>query len=1459
MPERYVYQIKAASENSWTDISRLINSADTTITHALCTTEWKSATNTASFSLRYADASMYKSVLTKILNAMDEGERIDVRITDISTGKQVFSGWLDNSSLDISSAIIPQSLSLVARDYIVLLDDKITINIVHESESVRSIVAGLLYQAGYIGSLRCDIPDTRTIPYFVVTSDDGKSYREVIDQLLFECGGYVLYRDPEDDIYEINKIVPEGDPERIVHYVVSDALATSAEIFDYDGIRIIYPTVSLKANAVLYVADIQTSIEDGELAGEEIPAGHYYPEDGDITPTYQEYDDSLLDRAYQTSQSRKQNEDISLLYAKNARVNINPGTGFDFPVLSSIGMEVNPAFLPRKAWVLLRNNTSGPLDLFSFTIEGEAVYKSRLNRVTIPDTSKNPDEYETEFIFSQEEAVSFGTFYLNFRKYSATITTWTEKDLESKLGEKVIVRHKGTDISQAHVVVQINDESYSGGVRCYRVTAVSVSGYSSYSWAAESSTGSVVSKQVVSDTQQYYYSSSYDSLQDGTWVDAPEEHPGTALWLRRKVVYSDGSIWLGDPYCVSPDPSGNDSAPKYYFKYTKTNDPDAWKGGGILFVHGSKLLTAGHILLTAGMGGWLDHVPEGSQYADDFLWTKIVHADGSVDIIPHPQKGEPAYGIDIAAEPAAYQLTSRGVVRDNPATITLVVIRHYVTARAVWSISPSNDEIKLTPNESNTDIATVTIAQGSKIKSFSVTVEIDEKDISATIIVAGVDGGVAVSHYFGIYPLDEADARPSYFKDTGYIDFGNSVFPDYVDGVGPIQEGDYVIFMTDVYAASTDEEPTSTEPIPYYYTGSVWAMVNEQSPDYSEIMGTMLGDVTAMPDMPITTGAFYGFFQNLAAQAAFINRLFANYIKLGGAIYGGGYDAEGNNPTNANGFYLDKDGQLRAVGIVAVDGIFSGRFSSTAMNTVTFVPSISSSDVQEEYRDYWDAADCRPEQYDVEIAVEGYFAELTSIGDYNGDRSRYMKSWEYYVGNTVISLRYDQLDRRDELLVLTLSGTVITQQKYTNASGLFCLKGLSLTEMVSYAISSQRVSVNIVQRAANSGTYSVKKQVYQSAYTGSSVVRCTPGLLCGIVTEESEGDCRLEAFLIDSAGNIISNVLDISTGVCNHPTVCNEQAMIVWEQSGSSVKSDLVYYIYASNGSVSYTTFSSSAIYLLGGDVYEYLGDGIVGKKNNSSYVYQLLSITDSGVSASGTLSPSPICLTMDRDGYFGGIENGYIDSYKVSGLSATRLRHDFVASDFEYYWASYSFADHIAMHSGYYYSGKGWKVQSEYTYPETRTRYWVDRICDFFSAIKPKLLPTWNKGTPPEEEPLMYQQNVSATAVMSGGNRTITVARITESSIYLTDVAGNELEFSIDDSLDYDLRILNLEILSTPDSLEVSNLYPLYSGIGGNETSIGTEARKFDDVWSKVLHGDQLYVDGRLVQIGSDGILRAN
>ena len=53
-------------------------------------------------------------------------------------------------------------------------------------------------------------------------------------------------------------------------------------------------------------------------------------------------------------------------------------------------------------------------------------------------------------------------------------------------------------------------------------------------------------------------------------------------------------------------------------------------------------------------------------------------------------------------------------------------------------------------------------------------------------------------------------------------------------------------------------------------------------------------------------------FEKVAALEAFIDNLFANYIKIYGALYGGGYSKYGDNINGSTGFHISADGMIQA-------------------------------------------------------------------------------------------------------------------------------------------------------------------------------------------------------------------------------------------------------------------------------------------------------------------------------------------------------------------------------------------------------------------------------------------------------------------------------------------------------------------------------------------------------------------
>ena len=429
-------------------------------------------------------------------------------------------------------------------------------------------------------------------------------------------------------------------------------------------------------------------------------------------------------------------------------------------------------------------------------------------------------------------------------------------------------------------------------------------------------------------------------MMPSAWYELPPLQPTDMDYLWRRESTDNGKTWQ-----YFRENGENGGAPQYFYKYTKTDDPMAYIGGGALFVYRNKVFAVGKTLLGAGMAGWVDHVPQGEQYQDDYLWTKIVHADGTYDIIPPAQKGENAKDIRIVASIDSYQLSTRGMVLVDQ-EFTFALQRWYVNGTATWKVDPdpeyNTNDLEIIPQD-NPDILKLKIKAGSYLDSFVVSVSCEGFEATRDLRVFGIIGGEERPWYFKVYPEDPNGELPVYNRETGVVDFGNSIWPTE-SPEGNLITGDYILYKTKVIQNASDTEG-HVEPVPYYFvegegTGDAghWKMLDENSPYYSEAMGTMLGDVVKMDDMPVTIGAMYGFFKNLAAYNAFITNLFAHTIKIedDGAIYGGGYEADGSNPEGLPGFHLSWNGILQAVSASLRNAIITGTLETYDENGIIF-------------------------------------------------------------------------------------------------------------------------------------------------------------------------------------------------------------------------------------------------------------------------------------------------------------------------------------------------------------------------------------------------------------------------------------------------------------------------------------------------------------------------------------------
>lgn len=473
------------------DLSPIADSSTFQLVSPLCSNKKKSANGTANVVLKGgANTTFYRSLMMPLLTAQQTKVLGDCLITikDNSENKFIHRGYLNLDAFEISSTSFPDALTLSSKDRMQLLDTKIKYNQYWEYESRNQIVQDLLdyleSQTGLtLSYLSSELSDDETVDKFCIAEGKNETYRDVIDRLLFEAVGYVLWYDPNSDGFRIKKIPTDIDPEatyRVITYRLENKLTTQSAVYENDGVLLSYPTITERPNTNIYNDDISLDIDGGgEVVGTQVQSGDYYPEDGDVKEIYQEY--SVPDRAYISHESRLENEDLELLYAKDVTYELasNPTLSLA-PAIPNVHWDGTPKYYPDRARILFVNNNVNPSNVTTFSITGTAVYISAMNKITVPSACTNPEEYTVKTITDSAKAKAFADWYYNSQRYGCTTSRWSEPEGYSVLGEIVMVRHKDTGIEMPHVIVQITDTNAggaSGTIRLKNIIALSLYGW----------------------------------------------------------------------------------------------------------------------------------------------------------------------------------------------------------------------------------------------------------------------------------------------------------------------------------------------------------------------------------------------------------------------------------------------------------------------------------------------------------------------------------------------------------------------------------------------------------------------------------------------------------------------------------------------------------------------------------------------------------------------------------------------------------------------------------------------------------------------------------------------------------------------------------------------------------------------------------------------------------------------
>ena len=464
----------------------------------LCSTAWKSVTDTASVKLVFNDRNVAE--LSEIVSALIVAQQafppreIGFEALNEDESKTIFKGTLDLGKLSIESAKLPGSISLSAKSPIDKLDKKPNTNFVLYPSTVQDVVERCIFEAGLDNGVdwRCSVGSKQMEVPFVVTDEDSDTWRDKIDTLLTEMGGCTLAFDHSKDKFYVFKVndADKAFSDVPVKYHVQTKLKSSTTKFAKDGVVVSYGNLKSSKNQIIYWHDISLSDKDGlKPKGDIVKPDVYYPFDSDIQKTYEEYDAGLLDYGQLIGNVRKANDHIALYYVDPASTKVEivasdmDGKGVsdwyeNATFISSEGGFTYPdggEFYPRKAWLSFKNKTENDINITRFSISGDTYYSDAEYRIVMPWDCNEPEEYSSKYIANTETAKNFANFLMNLKRFGSDTSTWIERWEDHNLGDKVKLNHKGGNIIDAVIVrkesVVYGDELWAN------ITAVSIDGW----------------------------------------------------------------------------------------------------------------------------------------------------------------------------------------------------------------------------------------------------------------------------------------------------------------------------------------------------------------------------------------------------------------------------------------------------------------------------------------------------------------------------------------------------------------------------------------------------------------------------------------------------------------------------------------------------------------------------------------------------------------------------------------------------------------------------------------------------------------------------------------------------------------------------------------------------------------------------------------------------------------------
>lgn len=339
----------------------------------------------------------------------------------------VFTGLIntDLSWTDAGNPCPIDQFSVTIQDFTSLFDKKTESEIGLVNTTVKAIVNKVC--------LDCDvsIAPNQTEPVTSVSAfiiDEGKSYKDALNNLLFQYGYSYTFNAYGEFVYFDYKSIPQNsetlDDEDIINGAKFSRLNRK-----YSGAKVTYNSLTKKTNELVYFEGGGYN-SDNTIAPIILQPGTYYPFDS--TPTveadsgqvYQSFRGGYAETKtkYNGEKEYQSSEDTSLLYTENHTVVHDWEKG---------NVQINrQEFGFRQASIRLKNtHASEDAKLYSLSIRADAWYRDK-KCSSLNGSSSNPFTCDCEYIYTSADADALASILSRF--YSGAhykITLQTERQI----------------------------------------------------------------------------------------------------------------------------------------------------------------------------------------------------------------------------------------------------------------------------------------------------------------------------------------------------------------------------------------------------------------------------------------------------------------------------------------------------------------------------------------------------------------------------------------------------------------------------------------------------------------------------------------------------------------------------------------------------------------------------------------------------------------------------------------------------------------------------------------------------------------------------------------------------------------------------------------------------------------------------------------------------------------------